>query len=56
MTKMKTTNKRYEAPKAEIMEIETLSVLCASPGGGGGDTSTNPTGNGLHFDTENGTW
>ena len=53
---MKTTNKRYEAPKAEVIAIETLSVLCASPGGGGGDTSTNPTGNGLHFDTEYGTW
>jgi hypothetical protein len=27
---MKTTNKRYEAPKAEIVALEHQSVLCAS--------------------------
>ena len=27
---MKTPNNRYEAPQAEIIEIETLGVLCAS--------------------------
>ena len=27
---MKTPNNRYEAPQAEIIEIETLSVLCTS--------------------------
>ena len=36
---MKTTNKRYEAPKAEIIEIESQGILCASvdtsTGGGG---------------------
>ena len=50
---MKTTNKHYEAPKAEIIEIGPLSVLCASAGG---DTSTSPGGNGFHFGTSNGQW
>lgn len=27
---MKLTNKRYEAPQAELIEIESQSVLCAS--------------------------
>ena len=50
---MKTTNKHYEAPKAEIIEIESQGILCASPGG---DTSTSPGGNGFHFGTNNGQW
>ena len=29
---MKQTNKRYEAPLAEIIEIEMQGVLCASGG------------------------
>ena len=29
--------KRYESPKAEVIEIESQGVLCAS---GGGQTST----------------
>lgn len=33
--------KVYEAPKAEVLEIESQGVLCAS---GGGDASANPTG------------
>ena len=33
---MKTTNKRYEAPKAEIIEIESQGILCASAGGPSG--------------------
>ena len=37
----KTKNQRYEAPKAEVIEIETQGVLCVSAGadtsiGGGG--------------------
>lgn len=35
---MKVTTKRYESPKAEIIAIETQSVLCAS---GGGNIETN---------------
>ena len=27
---MKNTNKRYEAPQAEVVAIESQSVLCAS--------------------------
>lgn len=33
---MKASNKSYEAPKAEIIEIESQGVLCMS----GGQTST----------------
>ena len=33
---MKNTNNRYEAPKAEVIAIESQGVLCAS----GGQTST----------------
>ena len=40
---MKQTNKRYEAPLAEIIEIEMQGVLCASGGvstsKGGGTTN-----------------
>lgn len=35
---MKKTEKRYEAPQVEVIEIETQSVLCAS---GGGNVETN---------------
>ncbi len=35
---MKKTEKRYEAPQVEVIEIETQSVLCAS---GGGNIETN---------------
>ena len=43
---MKTTKlKVYEAPKAEVIAIESQSVLCASGGGAsfstGGGTTTN---------------
>jgi hypothetical protein len=44
-TKMKTTTKRYEAPQAEVIAIESQSVLCASGGAatnaGGGTESMN---------------
>ena len=46
--------KRYETPRAEIIEIETQSVLCAS--GGGGQTSNNPGGKGFQFGTDTGSW
>ena len=37
---MKNSTERYKAPQAEVIEIETQSVLCASGGsGGGGGTS-----------------
>lgn len=45
--------KRYETPRAEVIVIECQGVLCTSAGG---DTATGPTGNGLHFNTTNGTW
>lgn len=48
---MKTTNKRYEAPKAEIIEIESQGILCASV-----DTSTGPNGGGFQFGTQGGNW
>ena len=43
---MKTTVKRYEAPQAEIIEIEPQGMLCASGGAvvtnmGGGTESMN---------------
>ncbi len=42
---MKTTTKRYEAPQAEVIAIESQSVLCASGGAatnaGGGTESMN---------------
>jgi len=42
---MKATNKRYEAPQAEIIEIEPQGILCTSPTGGdtaiGGGGTTN---------------
>ena len=34
---MKETNKRYETPKVEVIEIEPQGILCAS---GGGDDAT----------------
>ena len=42
---MKTTVKRYEAPQAEIIEIESQGMLCASGGvstnaGGGTESMT----------------
>ena len=42
---MKTTTKRYEAPQAEIIEIEPQGMLCASGGvatnaGGGTESMT----------------
>ncbi|MBR0175813.1 MAG: hypothetical protein IJQ11_00080 [Bacteroidales bacterium] len=43
---MKATNQKvYEAPKAEIIEIETQGVFCASSAGGsrGGTESMNMT-------------
>ena len=36
---MKTTTKRYESPKAEVVEIESQGVLCASGGNGGGEAA-----------------
>ena len=33
---MKNTNKRYEAPKAEVIAIEHQGVLCVSDGGASG--------------------
>ena len=47
--------KRYEAPRVEVIAIATQSVLCAS-----GATPTpapaNPGGNGFQFGTDNGNW
>ena len=42
---MKKTTRRYEAPQAEIIEIEPQGILCASGGvatnaGGGTETMT----------------
>lgn len=43
--KMKTTEKRYEAPQVEVIEIEPQGMLCASGGvatnAGGGTESMN---------------
>ena len=47
----------YEAPRAEVIEIETQGVLCAS--GGGSTPTPSPTGaggNGFQFGTSNGQW
>ena len=42
---MKVLSNRYEAPKAEIIEIETQGILCASAevGSRGGTESMNLT-------------
>lgn len=46
--------KVYEAPKAEVIEIEPQGVLCVS---GGGETSTGVTGQGgTQFGTNGGSW
>ena len=50
---MKATNKHYEAPKAEIIEIELQGILCTSPVG---PTPAGPNGNGIHFGTNDGQW
>ena len=47
----------YEAPMADVVEIESQGVLCTSGGGdeptqGGVSGSTE----GVHFQTDNGTW
>ena len=50
---MKKTNQhRYETPKAEIIEIESQGILCASAS----QTATTPGGNGFQFGTQNGQW
>jgi len=49
---MKNTNKRYEAPQAEVIVIEMQGVLCAS----GGTPSTGLKGNGFQFGTNDGQW
>ena len=51
---MKTTKlKVYEAPKAEVIAIESQSVLCAS----GGASTPGITGmGGTQFGTNNGSW
>jgi hypothetical protein len=49
------TRRTYETPQAEIIEIESQGVLCAS-GNPGPSTSTNPVGNGIHFGTSDGQW
>ena len=47
----KNTNRRYEAPRVEVIEIESQGVLCVSGGadtsiGGGGTTNMNIQGYG----------
>lgn len=45
---MKTNNKRYEAPRVEVIEIEYQGILCAS---------ADPTGGkGFQFDIDDGGW
>jgi len=46
---MKINKKRYEAPRAEVIEVEYQGILCASADGG-------VTGTGLHFGTTSGSW
>lgn len=53
---MKKFNQSYEAPTAEFIEIEAQCVLCASTGPAPTPSPTNPTGNGLQFDTQDGEW
>ena len=50
-----TNNKHqyYEAPQAEVIEIETQGVLCMSAGG---PSPAGPGGNGFHFGTDAGNW
>jgi hypothetical protein len=52
-TQMKNNKQRYEAPQAEIIEIEPQGILCTSPVG---PTPAGPNGNGIHFGTNNGQW
>ena len=46
--------KRYESPKAEVIEMESQGVLCAS---GDGQATTGITGSGgTQFGTNGGSW
>ena len=46
--------KVYEAPRAEVIEIESQGVLCASAGPA---SATSPVGDGgIHFGTNGGQW
>ena len=45
----------YEAPIAEVIEIETQSVLCSSGGETPATSSFNGDG-GIQFGTDGGTW
>ena len=48
---MKNTSNRYEAPKAEVIAIESQGVLCTSAPG------PSTTGNGgIQFNTTGGGW
>ena len=42
---MKNTNNRYEAPKAEVIAIESQGVLCASGGASGAGITGMNSGN-----------
>ena len=46
--------KVYEAPKAEVIAIESQSVLCASGGASTPGITGNP--NGTQFGTNGGSW
>ena len=49
---MNKTIKRYEAPRAEVIEVEYQGILCVSDGGGGDGI----TGTGFQFGTTSGSW
>ena len=52
---MKKTEKRYDAPQVEVIEIDYQGILCSS--GGGAPATSNFTGNGgVQFGTDNGSW
>ena len=45
-------NKRYEAPKMEVVELDTFRVVCASDGSDSQDFN----GTGMDFTRGNGQW
>lgn len=48
--------KRYEAPKAEVIAIAMQSVLCASSTPTPTPNPVTPGGNGFQFGTDSGSW
>ena len=49
-------NKRYEAPKMEVIEVDTFSIVCASSESDSQEDQVNFNGTGMSFTRGNGSW